>query len=224
MSDRPYVTLSCAMSIDGRIDDLSAQRLLLSNDADFDRVDAVRAEHDAILVGANTIRRDNPRLLVRSERRQSQRVAQGKPTHPIKVTLTQNGELDADSRFFSTGDTPKLVYTSTSATDELSKKLGDAATVIDSGEEVDLDHLLADLSERGVERLMVEGGGRVHTLFLTSGLTDEIHLAIAPFFVGEAEAPRFVHPGVFPQGPDNRMTLAEVTRLDDVVLLRYIAT
>ena len=67
MSDRPYVLLSCAMSIDGYIDDASNTRLLMSNDADFDRVDEVRAGCDAILVGANTIRRDNPRLMVRAE-------------------------------------------------------------------------------------------------------------------------------------------------------------
>ena len=62
---RPYVLLSCATSIDGYIDDASEQRLLLSNDEDLDRVDAVRASCDAILVGAGTVRRDDPRLLVR---------------------------------------------------------------------------------------------------------------------------------------------------------------
>ena len=61
-ADRPYVLLSCAMSIDGYLDDATDERLLLSNDADVDRVDTVRAECDAILVGANTIRADNPRI------------------------------------------------------------------------------------------------------------------------------------------------------------------
>src|SRR5438552_176240 len=63
---RPYVVLSCAMSVDGYLDDATDRRLILSNEADLDRVDGVRADSDAILVGANTIRRDNPRLLVRS--------------------------------------------------------------------------------------------------------------------------------------------------------------
>ena len=56
MAERPYVLLSCAMSIDGYLDDGSGERLLLSNEADLDRVDAVRAGSDAILVGAATIR------------------------------------------------------------------------------------------------------------------------------------------------------------------------
>lgn len=66
MTVRPYVLLSCAMSVDGYIDDTTSQRLLLSNEADFDRVDQVRAECDAILIGATTLRRNNPRLIVNS--------------------------------------------------------------------------------------------------------------------------------------------------------------
>ena len=66
---RPYVLISCAMSADGRIDDTSPVRLLLSGPDDLDRVDELRASADAILVGANTVRRDNPRLLIRSPRR-----------------------------------------------------------------------------------------------------------------------------------------------------------
>ena len=77
MADRPYTLLSCSMSIDGYLSAGTATRLLLSNDADFDRVDAERAASDAILVGAGTIRRDDPRLLVRSPERRAARVARG---------------------------------------------------------------------------------------------------------------------------------------------------
>jgi 5-amino-6-(5-phosphoribosylamino)uracil reductase len=60
MPERPYTLLSCGMSIDGYIDTATDERLVLSNDADLDRVDAVRADSDAILVGAATLRNDNP--------------------------------------------------------------------------------------------------------------------------------------------------------------------
>jgi len=66
---RPYVLLSCATSADGYLDDASPRRLILSGPADLDRVDEVRAGCDAILVGAGTIRADDPRLLVRDPRR-----------------------------------------------------------------------------------------------------------------------------------------------------------
>ena len=69
------------------------------------------------------------------------------------------------------------------------------ATVVDAGEPVDPDAVLADLAARGVRRLMVEGGGTVHAQFLTAGLADELHLVVAPFFVGDGRAPRFVGEG-----------------------------
>ena len=72
---RPYVILSCAMSMDGYLDSAAPHKLAMSNPADFDRVDQLRADSDAIMVGASTVRRDDPRLLVRSDERQLVRLA-----------------------------------------------------------------------------------------------------------------------------------------------------
>jgi hypothetical protein len=63
---------------------------------------------------------------------------------------------------------------------------------------------------------------RVHTRLLSEGPVDEIHLDAALFFVGEADAPRFVHPAAMPYGPADRMRLVEVRHIGDVVLLRYV--
>ena len=68
---------------------------------------------------------------------------------------------------------------------------------------------------------MVEGGGTVHTQFLTEDLVDELQLAVAPVFVGDSEAPRFVRDGPFPWNPGRRATLVDVRQIGDVVLLRY---
>ena len=110
MADRPYTLLSCGISIDGYLDSTDAARLRLSNAADFDRVDAERARCDAILVGATTIRNDNPRLLVRSAARRAERVSRGLPASPAKVTLTRRGDLPATAAFFTRGDSDKIVY------------------------------------------------------------------------------------------------------------------
>jgi 5-amino-6-(5-phosphoribosylamino)uracil reductase len=216
-----YVLLSCAMSIDGHIDDARDAQLLLSNDADFDRVDAVRAECDAILVGAHTIRQDNPRLLVRSPDRRAARVARGLPPSPMKVTLTTHGDLDPTASFFTTGAVDKIVYCASPAAAKVRERLDGVAIVVDAGDPVDLTHLLADLADRGVGRLMVEGGTSTHTRFLTAGLADELHLVVAPFFVGDSRAPRFVGDGAFPWHPGRRARLAAVQQIEDVVLLRY---
>jgi 5-amino-6-(5-phosphoribosylamino)uracil reductase len=211
------------MSVDGYIDDASSRRLLLSNDEDFDRVDGERARCDAILVGANTIRADNPRLLVRSEARRADRVARGLPPSPIKVTITKGGDVDPARQFFMTGDVEKLVYCPLDVESGLRGRIGARATVIGvPGSPLQLLTVLADLARRGVRRLMVEGGSSVHTQFLATGLADELQLVIAPFFVGDRRGPRFVGDAAFPHDAEHRMRLASVRCIGDVVLLRYL--
>ncbi|MFD0524213.1 RibD family protein [Paractinoplanes durhamensis] len=221
MVERPYTLLSCGMSIDGYLDDAAQDRLLLSNEADFDRVDAERAGCDAILVGSNTIRQDDPRLMIRAESRVSARVARGEAPHPLKVTVTGSCDIDPAARFFTLGDAEKLVYCASARVGDARERLGKVATVVDGGDPVDLHRVTADLAARGVRRLMVEGGGSMHTQFLTAGLADELQLVVAPFFVGDSRAPRFVSDGDFPWGPAHRARLAGVRQIGDVVLLRY---
>jgi 5-amino-6-(5-phosphoribosylamino)uracil reductase len=220
MRERPYTLLSCSVSIDGYIGN-AASRLLLSNDADFDRVDEVRASCDAILVGAQTVRADNPRLLVRSPIRRDERAARGLAPSPMKVTMTRRAQLDARAAFFTEGEAEKLVYCPSPRVVDARSRLGPVATVVDGGSTVEMRRLSTDLAARGVERLMVEGGGCVHTQFLTDDLVDELHLVVAPLFVGDSEAPRFVGDGRFPWNPGRRATLADVRQIGDVVLLRY---
>lgn len=221
MVERPYTLLSCCMSMDGYIDSASHGRLQLSNAADFDRVDGERAASDAILVGARTIRNDNPRLLVRSPQRRADRVSQGRPPSPLKVTVTREGDLDPHAAFFVGGDGEKLVYCAREALALARARLGGVATVLDAGEPVELRRVTEDLHARGVRRLLVEGGGTVHTQMLMAGLADELQLVVAPFFVGDARAARFVGDGVFPWTVARRATLEEVRQIDDVALLRY---
>jgi 5-amino-6-(5-phosphoribosylamino)uracil reductase len=220
MPERPYTLLSCSVSLDGYLGD-QTPRLALSNEADFDRVDEVRASCDAIMVGAVTVRTDNPRLLVRSPSRREQRAARGLAPSPMKITVTSRGDLDAESNFFTAGESEKLVYTSRARVADARARLGPVATVVDGGSRVRMRRIGEDLADRGVDRLMVEGGGVVHTQFLADDLVDELQLVVAPFFVGDSDAPRFVRDGHFPWNAARRATLAEVRQIGDVVLLRY---
>ena len=240
MPSRPYVLLSCAASADGYLDDASPRRLILSGPADLDRVDEVRAGCDAILVGAQTVRKDNPRLLIRDPRRSARRAARGLPDQPARVTLTASGDLDPQARFFAPGAL-RLVYCANPAIGRARARLGDTAVLIDAGNPLSLDLVLTDLAERGVLRVLVEGGARVLGEFLARDLADELNLAVAPFFVADPAAPRLnlpclapepafaaVPPGLDPtttadpNSPNSPMTLAEARQVDEMVLLRYL--
>ncbi|WP_399940725.1 dihydrofolate reductase family protein [Streptomyces sp. BBFR25] len=216
----PHVLLSAAVSLDGYLDDTGPERLLLSSPADFDRVDEVRASADAILVGAGTIRADNPRLLVNSAERRAARVADGRAEYPLKVTVSGSGELDPAARFWHTGGEKVLLTTDDGA--RRARALGIGADVVSLGPDLDWHAALEYLHDRrGVRRLMVEGGGTVHTQLLQQGLADELHLVLAPLFVGDPAAPRLFGPGAYQGG---RLALVETRRIEDVVLMRYRPT
>ena len=220
MTPRPYVTLSVATSIDGYIDDAGPERLLLSNAEDFDRVDRERAAADAILIGAETLRSDNPRLLVGSVERRRARIAKGRPEFPLRVIVSASGDLDPELRFWHQGG-ERLVYTTTTGRARIGDRVAEYAEIVALGAIVDFAALLDDLGERGVGRLMVEGGGRIHTAFLAADLADELLLAVAPVLVGDSAAPRFLHPAQYPGGSRRRMVLDDVARVGDVAVLRY---
>jgi 5-amino-6-(5-phosphoribosylamino)uracil reductase len=209
------VLLSVATSLDGHIDDANPSRLILSGAEDLDRVDAERAAADAILVGAATIAADDPRLLVRSADRRAERLAHGRPASPIKVAITRSGRgLDPSAQFFTMGDGEKLVYAlaAAPAVADLQRRLAGLATVVAAP---DLPSVLADLAARGVARLMVEGGTRTTTAFLTAGLVDELQVVVAPLVVGDPAAPRLAAAAV------DRMELVDLRRVGDCALLVY---
>jgi 5-amino-6-(5-phosphoribosylamino)uracil reductase len=198
--DRPYVIASCAISVDGCLDDTSPRRLILSGPEDLDEVDELRASVDAILVGAGTIRADNPRLLLRSPDRVAARVARGLPGHPLRVTLTASGDLDPAANFFTGPGTP-LAY---------------------QGADLTLRKVLHDLhAHRDVATVLLEGGARVLADALSQSLADELRLAVAPFFVGDPDAPRFALPDQYPYTKASPMRLLGARRLGPVVVPRY---
>ena len=198
------------MSIDGYLDRETPCKLTMSNAADFDRVDQLRAESDAIMVGASTVRRDDPHLMVRSEERRLLRLAAGRSCSPIKVTVTATGDLSPQAAFFTDGDVEKLVYCPQASARRIAAQARAARPPSSaSARRCRWRDVVRDLGERGVRRLMVEGGGHLHTQFLVDELADELQLVIAPFFVGEPRAPRFVEAGRFPWTASRRARLAE---------------
>jgi 5-amino-6-(5-phosphoribosylamino)uracil reductase len=164
------------------------------------------------------VRADDPRLEVRSAERRAQRVAEGRAPTPRKVTLTRHPGMDPAARLFGAGNV--LVYCASAACIDTRARLRDAATVVDAGADPEVGLVAEDLAARGVRRLMVEGGQQVLGQFLEAGLADELQLVVAPVLVGDPGAPRLAADGWMPGGRA-LADLAEVRRIEDVVLLRY---
>ncbi len=204
MPERPYTLLSYGMSIDGYIDTATDVRLVLSNDADLDRVDAVRADSDAILVGATTLRNDNPRLLVPAPSRRADRIARGLPPTRIKVTVTSRAQLDPCAAFFAIGDTEKLVYCRTDAVADAGCWLAAVAAVVDGGRPIEMCRISEDLRARGVRRLTIEGAGRSSPSSSRPALQTSCTSSWRAFLRGRLRAKRFVGDGSFPWNPGRR--------------------
>lgn len=216
----PYVIASCAVSLDGCLDDGSRRRLILSHAEDLARVDGLRASCDAILVGASTIRSDDPRLLVKSQALVRARVEQGRPEQPAKVTITASGRLDSSLAFFTTGPAERIVYSAGDAA-ALGRAIGEVATVVALPRPASPRWLLEDLGRRGIHRVLVEGGAQVLTWFLAEDQVDELHVAIAPFLLADAAAVRIVGAARLPFGPERRMPLRSVEQVGDMVVAVY---
>lgn len=174
--NKPQITLKVAMSLDGFIDDCQDSRLVFSGKADQDAVKQLRADVDAILVGAGTLRADRPAC---------------NPTK-TKVSLTSTGDFDWDCDFFSSGEGEKIIFVPNSKFREIEKLAAGRATVISAGEDtVDFSLMLNILFERGVKKLLVEGGEQIINSLISLGLVDQLRLAISSKVVGDPHAPRF---------------------------------
>ncbi len=222
--ERPYVLLNVAITADGKTDTVARQGAKISSPQDAERVDALRAASDAVMVGGRTLLGDDPRLTVKSEARRAARRARGLPENPAKVGVVTQATLKPDSRFLSAGPAQILLYTTAQTpAAQLEALRARGVRVVLAGEQrVDLTAVLADLRRQGIHRLMVEGGGTLNAALLTLGLVDELHLYLAPLIVGGANAPTFVDGPGLAQAEALHLALREVQALPEGgILIHY---
>jgi len=187
--NRPYIILKAALSLDGYLDDTTESRKIFSSAADIEAVDELRASVDAILIGAGTLRVDQPKLEIRSEKLRKERIAKGSfagnSDNPWKVVLSNSGALSPEAPLFLVGLSPKLVFVPRSLAPSVALAFGSKAEVLVGGEQqVCLSEVLSSLFMKGVRRLLVEGGSAVIREFIAAGVVDEFRLAYAPEFLG----------------------------------------
>lgn len=218
------VVVNAATSVDGKLSSRAREQIAISGPADFDRVDALRAESDAVVVGVGTVLADDPSLTVDSERRKADRQARGDPPNPARVVADSRLRTPDDARILS-DDAATVLLTTAGADQARADRLGSAgAEVVRAGEDrVDLSAAFERLETRGFEQVMVEGGGELIYSLFAADLVDRLSVFVGSLVIGGRDAPTLADgEGFLEEFP--ALELTGVERLDDGVLLEYVLT
>lgn len=222
--DRPFVYINMAMSVDGKITSAAREYPRMTSSQDRTNMDRLRADADAILIGAGTVRSDSPNLHVRAPSMQAYRRSAGRAEGLLKVLVTASLDLDPASRSLEDPDRGGLIIATVEDAPE--EKLARFASPVEIWKigrgRVDLPRLLSRLKARGVERLLGEGGGELNWGLVRNGLVDEIYVTVVPTLLGGRDAPTLLEGDGFSIGRRVRLRLIEVTREDDELFCRYL--
>ncbi|ELY96960.1 5-amino-6-(5-phosphoribosylamino)uracil reductase [Natrialba chahannaoensis JCM 10990] len=215
-----HVVVNAAMSADGKLSSRRREQIAISGDADFDRVDRLRADSDAVVVGVGTVLADDPHLTVKDENLRDERRTNGKPANPARVVVDSSARTPSSAEVLD-DDATTYVCVSDAAPVEQRAALAEHADLITAGEErVDLLRAFAALQEQGIERVMVEGGGELIFSLFEAGLVDDLSVFVGPKVIGGRDAPTLADGDGFVENfPE--LELGEVERLDGGVLLTW---
>ncbi len=221
--DRPFVYVNMAMTVDGKITSAKREYPRFASPQDRTRMDRLRAGADALMVAAGTVRADNPALHVRTKSIREEREAGGKPHAPHRVLVSASADIPGDSRFFDTthGGDSILVTTETVAEANLRRFEGRAEVWRLGQQRVDLRAALATLRKRGVDRLLVEGGGELNWALLELDLVDELYVTVTPTLLGGRDAPTLLGGASWSMEKHRRLRLLELDREGDELFCRY---
>ncbi|MDQ3931020.1 MAG: 2,5-diamino-6-(ribosylamino)-4(3H)-pyrimidinone 5'-phosphate reductase [Chloroflexota bacterium] len=228
---RPFVFINVAMTADGKIDTVARRGAPISSPADLERVDRLRADSDAVMVGGHTLLHEDPKLTVKSAELRAERLARGLPENPMKVGVVSKIEdpdvaasIRTDGKFLNFGPARVVVFT-TERTEaaQLQRLRNRGAEVFVVGERrVDLGRALAQLGTLGVKRLMVEGGGTLNAELLRAGLVDEVHLYLSPLIFTGATSPTLADGPGLAREDAVQLRLLDVRQLGEGgVVMRY---
>lgn len=212
-SSKPYVILSAAMSMDGKIATRKGESKF-SSSKDLARVHRLRGSVDAILVGRNTVSVDNPSLTVRH--------AKGK--NPIRIILDPKAAISPGSKIVKTSKNihTMVIVSETAPSRRVSFLAKKGLEVIKCGKiRIDLKKLLAILAKQGIRKILVEGGGTTNWYFLKEKLVDEIIVTITPYVVGGKESVSLVEGHGFDKIL-HPLKLKQVKRMGNEIILHYI--
>ncbi|WP_049925614.1 2,5-diamino-6-(ribosylamino)-4(3H)-pyrimidinone 5'-phosphate reductase [Halopiger goleimassiliensis] len=215
-----HVVVNAAMSADGKLSSRRREQLAISGEADFSRVDRLRADSDAVVVGVGTVLADDPHLTVKDDSLVERRRERGVPDHPARVVVDSSGRTPLDAAVLDDAAASYVCLSERAPIDER-MALAERAELVTAGEErVDLPRAFASLQREGLETLMVEGGGELIFSLFETGLVDELRVYVGPKVIGGRDAPTLADgEGFVDEFPT--LALENVERLDEGALLTW---
>jgi 2,5-diamino-6-(ribosylamino)-4(3H)-pyrimidinone 5'-phosphate reductase len=222
--DRPFVLINVASTADGKIDTFARRGAKISSARDRERVERLRADADAIMIGGKTLHGDDPKLIVQSAELRQARTQAGRPENPMKVAVATRLLLKPDCNFLGAGPARIKLFTTNQTPESEIARLQQAGAEVHVGGDakVDLPWVLATLKEAGVRRLMVEGGATLNFELLRLGAVDELSIFIGPLVFGGETAPTLAGGVGLDAGAAIRLELLTCEHwADGGVLLRY---
>jgi len=217
-SRRPFVFINSAMSVDGKISSVEKKQVQISGKADLIRVDALRAESDAVMVGVGTVLADDPWLRVRSGLLRRARIEAGKPENPLRVVADSLARTPPTAKVMGQGC---LIAISAAASDNRAARLSQSCEIALCGKKmVDLPELMTLLYNKGVHKLMVEGGATLNWSLITAGLVDELYVYVGALIIGGKDAPTLMDGTGFTSGFPG-LELISLEALDSGALMRW---
>lgn len=218
------VVVNAAVSVDGKLSSRKREQIEISGPADFDRVDELRAESDAVMIGVGTVVADDPSLTIDSQRLRSQRREAGRSEQPARVVADSQVRTPSHAAILDDAAETYLLVSDAAPTEFVQDMEEAGATVIAAGRDrVDLQEAIDALETRGIEQLMIEGGGEIIYSLFENGLVDRLSVFVGPIIIGGRDAPTLADGDGFVSGfPE--LDLVGVDRLDDGVLLEYDVT
>ena len=217
---RPYVIINAAMSADGKIATKERKQLKISGKNDFERVDKLKLDVDAIMVGINTVISDNPSLTIKSK--ENIEALHLKKKYPIRIVVDSKCRININSQILQKGEGERIILTSKSCDKKNMEKLKKNFRVIVCGENiVNLKESMEILYNLGIKKLLVEGGATINYSLIKQELVDEIYTYIGNYIIGGSSAPTLVDGSGFLKDEIIKLKLVSFKQIDDGLLVNW---